>query len=159
MKRIISIFLCAVLIVSSVTFNICAVDDDSETPVLEFDLSANVIIDEEIQTRASGLITATALSISKSGTKLTIDGLTYCVSSVVRCGFKNLTVERRANSSSSWEDYYEYGNVYIDECAANLSTSLTVESGYQYRVTTKHYAKKSLLVTQTISNESNIIQF
>ncbi|MBQ6018626.1 MAG: hypothetical protein IJL26_00470 [Clostridia bacterium] len=40
-----------------------------------------------------------------------------------------------------------------------ISKSLTVTSGYQYRVTCTHYAKKSLLSTQKINNTSNTVTF
>ena len=133
-----------------------AVDYSEEAKVIDF-----VLTDESLEnlnkTRASGLIYAYGIDISKNGTTLLIAGETDCISAVVKCGFKNLTVERRKTSSDSWEDYYEYGNVYADSNFANLSTSLSVASGYQYRVTCKHYAKKSLLVTQTISNTSGIV--
>lgn len=145
MKKIIILFLCVVIAFSSFTFNAFATED--------------VTTDESTQTRATGLITMYSLSISKSGSTLSISRKTYCNLEVVRCGFKNLVVERRINSSSDWEEYHDYGNVYVDTAAANLSTSLTVESGYQYRVTTKHYAKQNIILIQTISNESNIIQF
>lgn len=162
MKKLLSVFLCAVVLVFSFSLNVIAADDNIVSPVIDFNLtSASDIITtaEGAQIRATGLITSTALSISKSGTTLTIVGKTLCIGEVVKSGFKNLTVERRKTSSDSWKDYYDYGNKYIDGFAANLSTSLTVESGYQYRVTTKHYAKKNILMVQTISNESNIAQF
>lgn len=162
MKKIISVFLCVVIMISCFALNTNAVDSRLVGPVTNFSLTAPVnaaINDESAQPYATGLITMYALSISRSGTTLKISGTTYCVAAVVKCGFKNLTVERRLNSSSSWEDYYEYGNIYIDAASAVLNTSLTVEPGYQYRVTTKHYAKKNILMVQTISNESNIGQF
>lgn len=145
MKKIIAVFICVIMVFSSLVLNVYATDD--------------ITMSETSQTRATGLILSYSLSITKSGTTLKIAGSTGCNPDVVKCGFKNLTVERRLNSSCSWEDYYEYGNVYVDEASAALSTSLTVESGYQYRVTTKHYAKQNIILVQTISNESNIIQF
>lgn len=153
MKKSIIYIICLVIFANICTFNISAVNES----VPNEESSVNTI--NEMDARATGLILSYGLEISKSGNSLTIIGTTYCNPDVVKCGFKNLVVERRLNSSSDWEEYHDYGNVYVETAAANLSTSLTVESGYQYRVTTKHYAKQNIILVQTISNESNIIQF
>ena len=109
---------------------------------------------------ASGLIFHYDLSAwKKNSTTLSIEGITSCDPVVVKSGFKNLKVQRRANSSSSWSDYYNYGNVYEDSSYAAIGRDLPVDPGYQYRVTCKHYAKKNILNTQTISNTSNIVTF
>lgn len=115
-------------------------------------------VDEDI--RATGLINLYAIAISKSGTNtLYIAGKTTGTSQVVKSGFKEVVVQRRANSSSSWTDYATYEDLYIDQFAYVLAKSLTVPSGYQYRVTCVHYAKKSFLSVQKIDNVSNILTF
>lgn len=159
MKKIIAVLLSLITLVSFSTFNISATDANYEVPVVvDFLLTTNTDLDvSDESTRASGLIQSTALGIAKEGSNLLIEGKTFCSIEVVRCGFKDLMVQRRASGDDSWRDYYEYGNVYVETSAANLSTELAVARGYQYRVTCKHYAKKSLLVTQTISNTSNIV--
>jgi hypothetical protein len=112
----------------------------------------------EIQT--SGLIYRYNLSLSKkNNTTVIINGLTDCDPVVVKCGFKNLKVQRRANSSSSWTDYHDYGNDYIDSFTNAICKELSVDPGYQYRATCIHYAKKNILNTQTISNTSNVVTF
>lgn len=114
--------------------------------------------DEEV--RASDLIAAWAIAISKSGTNtLNIAGKTTGTSQVVKAGFKEVVVQRRASSSASWSDYVTYEDLYWDAGAYNLAKSLTVPTGYQYRVTCIHYAKKNFLSVQTIDNVSNVIQF
>ena len=159
MKKIIAVLLSMITLVSFSTFNISATDANYEVPVVvDFLLTTNTDLDvSDESTRASGLIFSTALGIATEGSNLLIEGKTLCSTEVVRCGFKDLMVQRRASGSDSWRDYYEYGNVYTDWSSAGLSTTLAVARGYQYRVTCKHYAKKSLLVTQTISNTSNIV--
>ena len=112
---------------------------------------------EENSVMASGLITNYSIGISKSGSTLTIAGRTQCVTDVVKCGFSKVTIQRRANSSSSWSNYQTYTSLYVDGYKYTLSKSLTVASGYQYRVTCTHYAKKSLLSTQKINNTSNTV--
>lgn len=124
-------------------------------------LSISINAENQIEdNRASGLIFHYSLSASKKNSStLSITGTTDCEPTVVKCGFKNLKVQRRANSSSSWTVFYDYGNVYVDTWSAIFARDLPVDPGYQYRVTCKHYAKKNILNTQTISNTSNIVTF
>lgn len=159
MKKIFCGLLSVVLMFSFFVFDTFALSEAEDAPyVIGFTLSsADDFSEASNETRASGLILTYALSIKKSGTSITISGKTGCGPDVIKCGFKNLTVERRKSSSSSWSDYYDYGDSYVESAFASLNTTLSVASGYQYRVTCKHYAKKSLLSTQTISNVSNIV--
>ena len=157
MKKIITLFVSLILILSSFSIELYAVNEDFEPVILDFVVTA---VDDGVDgenTRASDLITSYGLNLSKSGTTLHLTGRTFCATGVVKCGFKNLTVERRKSSSYSWEDYHEFGDVYREATGAALDTTLVVPSGYQYRITCKHYAKKSLLVTQSISNASGIV--
>ena len=159
MKRFISFLLCLVGVVSFFEFDASATNSKEVEPyIIDFSLTSvdNVYLNDD-NSRASGLIYSYALKVTKSGTILRIEGATNGSVEVVKCGFKNLTVERRKTSSDSWSDYYEYGNIIREATSASLNTTLSVASGYQYRVTCKHYAKKSLLVTQSISNTSNIV--
>ena len=115
-------------------------------------------VDEDI--RASDLIAAWAIAISKSGTNtLNIAGVTTGTHEVVKSGFKEVVVQRRASSSASWTDYVTYEDLYWDVPACTLTKTLTVPTGYQYRVTCIHYAKKNFLSVQKIDNVSNVIQF
>ena len=123
-------------------------------------LANNVIHTADEDTRASGLISAYAIAISKSGTStLNIAGKTTGTADVVKTGFKEVVVQRRANSSSSWSDYATYEDLYWDEFTYVLTKSLTVPTGYQYRVTCVHYAKKNFFSVQKIDNVSNILTF
>ena len=141
-KRIISMVLSLVCLLCSFSFATYAKGNNGD----------------EIQ--ASGLILNYDLTaVKKNSTTLTIYGTTTCDPVVVKCGFKNLKVERRANSSSSWSDFHDYGNEYVDSSHMAIGRDLPVDPGYQYRVTCKHYAKKNILNTQTISNTSNIVTF
>lgn len=123
-------------------------------------LANNTIYTADEDTRATGLIAAYAIAISKSGTNtLNIAGKTTGTYDVVKSGFKEVVVQRRASSSAAWTDYVTYEDLYIDQVAYNLGKSLTVPTGYQYRVTCIHYAKKNFLSVQKIDNVSNVIQF
>ena len=141
-------------------FDIGAIYEETSIPyVVDFVITTDIdnTVTDVNNTRATGLIASYSLRLTKSGTTLNIYGVTQCSPDVVKSGFKDLTVQRRKTSDDSWTDYYEYGNIYAEAVAANLSTTLVVESGYQYRISCKHYAKKNLLSTQTISNTSNIV--
>lgn len=154
MKKIFSFTLCIIMVFSLLCLDVCAVNSEkNEYPVIVYPLTSET----ENSTRVTGLITSYELTLTKTGTTLNIYGTTKCILDIAKCGFKDLTIQRRKSSSYSWEDYYEYGNVYVEAVGANLSTHLDVEKGYQYRIYCKHYAKKNFLMVETISNTSNIV--
>ena len=160
MKRYVSLLICITLMFSFFAIDIRAIDDNSFIPYVgEFNITSDISENtySEGNTRATGLIQGYSLYLTKTGTTLNIMGQTYGSTEVVRCGFKNLTIERRKTSNDDWEDYYEYGNYYLDATVCSLDTTLVVESGYQYRISCKHYAKKNLLSVQTIANTSGIV--
>ena len=160
MKRCFSSLLCIVLILLCFTVDISAVNEETFVPYV-VNLVVTTDFDEETihsnDTRATGLIYSYSLYLTKTGTTLNITGQTHGTIDVVKTGFKDLTIQRRKTSDDSWKDYYEYGNLYAEAVAANLNTTLVVESGYQYRISCKHYAKKNLLSVQTIANTSGIV--
>lgn len=114
----------------------------------------------DIAPYTSGLILTYRIAIAKSGTSdLVIAGQTNCSTGVVRSGFSIVTVQRRTNSSSSWSTYKTYKDIYSESRVCNLSKTITIDKGYQYRVTCTHYAKKSFLSTEKINNTSNTVTF
>ncbi len=165
MKKIISITLVVIAIV------FCAIptsalaanntEDNAYFTQEEFELLNPIYAEYEgnANTRATGLITDYDLAIAKTGTKLVISGYTYGSSDVVKCGFKEVVIQRRANSSSSWSDYKTYEDLYSESTKYTLNKSLTVATGYQYRVTAIHYAKKSLFSTQKIEVSTGYLTF
>ncbi len=110
-----------------------------------------------VSTCATGLIAFYSMAVSKDGNNLLIAGYTDCAIGVVKCGFKEIVIQRRANSSSSWSDYKEYTSLYADSDFYRIGKTVAVPSGYQYRVSCIHYAKKNILSTQKIDNTSNIV--
>lgn len=111
----------------------------------------------QISSRTTGLITTYAVGISSSGSTLYIAGETLAIPSVIKCGFTVVTVKRRTSSTASWTTYKTYEDLYNDNPSYILSKTLSIPSGYQWRVYCTHYAKKSLLSTQKIENSSNVI--
>lgn len=115
-------------------------------------------INEEEGIQASGLIYRTLLQVSKkNNTTITINGVTDCDPVVIKCGFKNIVVQRRLSTSTTWTDYHNFGNDYVDTFFHAISKDLTVDPGYLYRAICKHYAKKNALTIQTISATSNYV--
>lgn len=112
---------------------------------------------DNTKTRASGLITAYGMAISKSGNKLLIAGKTYGNADVTKCGFSKVTVQRKKSSSTSWSTYKTYYDLYRNATSYLLTKELTPASGYQYRVTCTHYARKNIFSTEKIDNISNIV--
>lgn len=113
--------------------------------------------DNGISTYATNLINRYNIAINKSGSNLIVVGSTIGTYEVKKCGFKEVVIQRRKTSSNSWSTYTKYTDLYIDVSSYTLSKTIAVPSGYQYRVTCIHYAKKSLLSTQKINNTSNIV--
>lgn len=111
----------------------------------------------DISTLASNLIISYNIAISKNGNTLIIVGTTLGNSDVKKCGFKEVVVQQRKTINDSWSTYTKYTDLYIDIQSYTLSKSITVPSGYQYRVTCVHYAKKNLLSVQKLSNISNTV--
>lgn len=106
--------------------------------------------------RASGLIVAYGMGIQKSGSNLKIVGKTNCVSGVTKCGFTEVIIQRRARSTDGWSQYTKYTDLYSNSGGYVLTKTITPPSGYQYRITCTHYAKK-ILSTEKIPNISNIV--
>lgn len=158
MKRIVSILLCICFILSLSVYTVSAENNYNTEENIEIITENNV--SSSASTLASGLIFHYSLTIERQGSStLWIYGHTSCDPTVVKCGFKDLEVQRRKNSSYSWSVFHDYGDVYDNTSSAVLARSITVEPGYQYRVVCKHYAKKSLLSTQTISNQTDYLTF
>ena len=125
----------------------------------EFDEILSQNPNNQIAAYTSGLILSYSIGISKSGSKLVIAGTTFCGSNVKKCGFSVVTIKRRTSSTASWTTYKTYEDLYRDSYSYTLSKTIAVTSGYQYKVYCTHYAKKSLLSTEKISNSSNVISF
>lgn len=116
-----------------------------------------VAVSDDNVARISGLITSYSIKLSKSGSTLRIVANTSCVADVTKCGLKELVIQKRNSSTSKWENYIVFNDLYSNTSSHSYTNSFNVPNDYQYRATCKHYAKKSLLNTQTIDNTSNIV--
>ncbi len=163
MRKIMRLLIAMIIVVISIVpINAGAVDEkmpmwqDVYLTAVELD---EILPDSDVVERATFLIASYALGIKKEGNKLIIAGTTTGVSTVVKCGFKEVVIQRRANSTQEWQDYVTYEDLYDDDFSYLLSKSLTVATGYQYRATAIHYAKKNIFSTEKINNTSNTVVF
>lgn len=130
--------------------NISAMANDAYAP-------ETVEAQNEDMARISGLIISYYIAVEGSGTNLKISAKIVCKTEVVKCGFKEIMIQRRKSSLDNWADYFSYKEVYADRSSNTYAKTVPVTSGYQYRATCKFYAKKNLLSTQTISETSNTV--
>lgn len=162
MKRFLSIFLSILIVIGcSVPSYAFAADNseyNSEFTQEEFE-SLEHVYAVSIQPYTSGLIVGHTLGIAKDGSDLLITGSTSGSSTVVKCGFTKVVIQRRSSSSASWSNYKTFTDLYDDDNRYQLSKRVPVTSGYQYRVTATHYAKKSLLQTEKYDATTGYISF
>lgn len=162
MKRFLSLFLSILVImccsIPSYAFASDNTEYDSAFTQEEFE-SLEHVYSDIAQPYSSGLIVSHTLGIAKSNSNLLITGDTRGSSSVVKCGFTKVVVQRRASASASWSNYKTFKDLYSDGSYYKLSKTVPVDSGYQYRVTATHYAKKSLFQTQKIDSTTNYLTF
>ncbi len=107
--------------------------------------------------RATGLILDGAFSINNDYKLLQFVALMDCGTEVVRCGFEDIIVQRRASSSDSWSFYYQFDDDIVDYCSHSTIKAVTTVKGYEYRVICTLYAKKNFFSVQRINVETNII--
>ncbi len=109
--------------------------------------------------RATGLIILCTISINDDFSLLQAVGSIECVSSVVKCGFKDIIVQKRASSSSSWVKHYQFDDELTESNEHSLVKAVTTDLGYQYRVVCTFYAKKNFFSVETITGYSNIMSW
>lgn len=160
MKKIISILLTILMTVCcfSPYYAFAAENEENKYDCTVYQNESYASI-ESISLYSSNLITKNSFSINKKGTSLILYGITQGSSEVVKCGFTKVVIQRKKSSSTSWSNYKTYKDLYSNSTKYNLSKSITVEKGYQYRVTATHYAKKSLLSTQKIDSTTGYLTF
>ena len=162
MKKYLSIIFSIFMVVCCLVPYTALTSDNSDDDIIinetEFEKLQHTYA-EYIETRATGLIVSKKLGIAKSGSSLMISGYTTGTSSVIKCGFTKVVIQQRKSSSDSWRTYKSYSDLYSDSNTYTLGKTISVTSGYQYRVTATHYAKQSLLSTQKIEATTPYLQF
>lgn len=110
-----------------------------------------------VEPRVTGLINTYSFSANKSGSNLIVYATVNCVTSVVKCGIKEMVIQRRVSTDYAWSDYLTYEDIYDEQSAFGMTKYIAVTTGYQYRVVATLYAKKSLFSTEKVEVTSNIV--
>lgn len=110
-----------------------------------------------VEPRVTGLIYSYSFSANKDGYNLLVYTDILCSSTVVKCGIKEMVIERRVSTDYGWSEYLTYSDLYQESNFYGSTKSIPVTTGYQYRVVATLYAKKSLLSTEKIEVTSNIV--
>ncbi len=113
--------------------------------------------ESQIMPLATGLILNNYVTASVKSGKLGIYAVTNCASTVKKCGYKEVLIQRRKKGAVAFGDYYVYKSLYKEGTSYTLSKTQSVPSGYQYRVICTHYAKKNLFSTEKKVSTSNIV--
>ena len=142
MKKVLSVLLVTISILNIAFYTVAGNESDMTT--------AGVSTTDS-QVYANGLILEKCVEITKdsTGRNIEIVAETHCITSVVKCGVSKMVVERRKNSSYSWETFTTYEDFYVDDFTFTLFKSFYAPTGFEYRVITTHYAKKSIFSIQT----------
>lgn len=159
-KSVLIIILCFISVFSSQAFALEKNDIEvcdvvlSQKEINEILALGNTYTADE---RASGLIISATAAINDDYKLLQFVGTINCISDVVKCGFEDIVVQRRASSSSAWTDYYTFDDSYSDFHIHTAIKAVTTVTGYEYRVTCTLYAKKNIFSVQRIDMVSNIM--
>lgn len=162
MKKLISLFL-AVLFCALPVFTAFAAEEEparGDYYISEADFEKLEYVsseDEGIAPYASGLITQKGLKLAVDGNNLVIQGYTTGTTEVKKCGFTYITLQRYENGA--WKDYVKFEDIYTESNYCYTTKYVAAAHGYSYRVTAKHYAKKSLLSTEKIEATTSSIWF
>lgn len=167
MKKALHKVISVILLFSLLIPNVTAFATESEKPEWQdvylteeqFDEIFPSNSENNIMPLAADLIMEYYIGISKEGNTLYIGGKTFGNAEVVKSGFTKVTIQKKLPTSPTWNDYITYKDLYADASHYILTKSVTLASGYQYRVVCTHYAKKNILSTQKIDNTSNVLIF
>lgn len=159
MKKIISLVLVFILILSSLTIIVSAQESVNMTITIENGaVLAEVfgLFDKKDQLdntqKATGLIVSKLLKLSKTTDELIITATTIGASNVDKCGFTYVTLQRRVNGA--WTNYKTYIDQYNNSNSKTFSKNISAPRGYTYRLICEHYAEKTRLLFLTESETS-----
>ena len=139
-KRILSTLLAFMICITGLINGNVIVDAEGDTE--DVDMSCVMTDDALIgyaQTQTWGVYLSDGYSIINkiSSSKAGVGGVT---NAAVKCTVKVTTILERKNSSGSWERVNSWTQTNTNAFYAGISKSVTVASGYSYRVRSHHYA-------------------
>jgi len=116
-----------------------------------------VNLNAENSTRVTGLVDSYYIGIARHGDYMHLVAKVYCIADVVKCGFKEIVIYRKVTGTTNWTFVRRYEDLYYDGCTHSVGIELQILPNFDYRATCVHYAKKNILMTQTIDDYSNVI--
>lgn len=139
-KRILTVLLAVVLSVTgimSINLNVRA-EAESENIDMSYIMNDDALIGYS-QSQSWGVYYSDGYSIINkiSSTKVGAGGAT---NAAVRCTVRITAILERKNASGSWERVTSWSQTNQNALCAMISKSVTVPSGYYYRVRSNHYA-------------------
>lgn len=139
-KRILTVLLAVVLSVTgimSINLNVRA-EAESEDIDMSYIMNDDALIGYS-QSQSWGVYYSDGYSIINkiSSTKVGAGGAT---NAAVRCTVRITAILERKNASGSWERVTSWSQTNQNALCAMISKSVTVPSGYYYRVRSNHYA-------------------
>lgn len=152
LKFLKSIFIVILSIVLFLPLDISAIDQGSD----EY-FGFTEMQHEDNQPRVTGLISVYGITLKKDGSRLLISAMVSGGKDVVKCGFKDIKIQRRGTSSSSWSDYATLNDSYADSNTHVLTSEMSISTSYQYRAVCTFYAKRNILLVEKIDGVSNIV--
>ncbi|MDE5772821.1 MAG: hypothetical protein K2I06_14585 [Ruminococcus sp.] len=147
MKKMLSLFCMAGLLVCGMS-SIPVQAEKIEEPCMETVVPAS-----------EGLIYEYSLSVSDYNGSLCVNSTTSAPYAMKEIGIKDLTVQY-SYDGSKWYDEWNSGNFLAYDTSEHTLSNYIISlerSGCYYRVTCKHYAKKSFGKTQSDPNTSNSV--
>lgn len=149
LKKILSLTLAIVAIFSFKIFTVNVSAVYTQKDIVNFD--------SENSTRVTGLIDSYYIGIARHGDYMHLVAKVYCAADVVKCGFKEIVIYRRVTGTTNWSIVTTIEDEYIDDCTHIYTREFSILPNFDYRATCIHYAKKNILMTQTIDDYSNVI--
>ena len=116
----------------------------------------------DVNTRATGLIEAKSLGLSKTdeGT-LAVSAMVMCNSDVDKCGHTYIKLQRQVGSN--WNDVLSWTDQYRDGATASFGKLVSTSHGYYYRVICNHYAYRDRFLLpdeeQNVYNETTSLYY
>lgn len=129
-------------------------------PTKAIDINSQSTYTDDVQPRTAGLIYRYDLSISTSDGNLIMNGKTSSNDTMKSIGYTEIKVQY-SSDGSNWHTEENLSDLLKSSTSEYILSnySVSVQGGYYYRVTCKHYAKESGLFgsSQSISNTSNSV--
>lgn len=117
-------------------------------------------ISTENQVRTAGLISFYNLEVSANRKAIVLNGSTRSSISMKSIGYKDISIER-SSDGVNWKEEKPHDDLLKSNSSSYYLNdySISVNGGYYYRVTLKHYAKESGLFgsSQSVENTSNSV--